>query len=322
MPSVEAKTLHPSGQVQHLAASTVVSGEFRQMPDGRAGYLDSLGTRVSGDPAAFATEGVCLALKSTSVIFLPGQEVWWDPTNNFATYALAGRIAGGFFIGLCIESDTVAAATTYVKIDLNKRNPAYVIDLRRDGGVTVLTAAAGAVSVADIAGMTEFKLVATNEAECVDLLSYASITTGGDAIAEMEINIVAAAGSATDLNFGLANATSTTDADAIAESFFVHVDGASQNILAESDDGTTEVAATDTTIDWVAGTTFFAQFDVRDPASCKLYINGARMLSGTTFVLTAATGPLKLLVHCEKTAGTNTAQVKVGSARAYRCLAV
>jgi FMN-dependent NADH-azoreductase len=56
--------------------------------------------------------------------------------------------------------------------------------------------------------------------------------------------------------------------------------------------------------------------DARDPASVKLYVDGVRVLSGTTFVLTAATGPLGLLAHLEKTTGTATGTVYVDALRA------
>lgn len=316
--TLEAQYVHPHGEFQLTASAARVSGEVNQLPDGRAGVRLALESTATNDRIAYATEGVFRLAKSTSVNFLPGQEIWWDATNNVATYCLAGD----FFVGICVEEDTtILAATTSVLVDLNKRT-FYLIDSRRDGGVTVQTSA-GLFTTAGMPKMQggdfDMQLIAANEAECVDWLSEKSITKAGDGIFEFEVNIIAAAGSATDLSIGIANQTSTTDADAIAESVFLHVDGGSQNIYLESDDGTTEVAATDSTIDWVAGTRIFMQIDTRNPADVQIYINGALMLTSTLFVLTAATGPLKILFHLEKTSSTNTAEVKA-NARAYRCL--
>jgi predicted RecA/RadA family phage recombinase len=314
----EAQTNHPHGEFKVMSLATArSSGEVINLPDGRAGYLAGLNARAVGDAAVFQTEGVVDLTKSTSVNFLPGQEVWWDATNNVATY----QLAGDFFVGTCCEEDTVAAATTTVKVDLNKRT-SYLINSKTDTGVHVMTAATAistALATRQNGGDWHMQLAATNEAQCSDWLSEKSIARTADAIAEFEINVLAAAAGATDINVGLASATSTTDADAIAESIFVHIDGASQDILLESDDGTTEVNATDTTLNWVAGTRFFVQMDMRNPADVQIYINGALALAATVFNVNVATGPFKLLFHVEKSASTDTASVKANG-RVYRCL--
>jgi hypothetical protein len=51
--------------------------------------------------------------------------------------------------------------------------------------------------------------------------------------------------------------------------------------------------------------------DARDSTNVKLYINAVRVLSGSTFKLNAGTGPMKALVHIEKTTGTTTGSVAV-----------
>ena len=113
----------------------------------------------------------------------------------------------------------------------------------------------------------------------------------------------------------MANATHASDADSIVESCFLHLDGNSLNINAESDDGTTEVAATDTTIDLALGTPVHFVIDGRDPSDVQIYINGALVLSGTTFDISAATGPLKLLAHLEKSSDDTTAEYYVDALR-------
>jgi len=128
--------------------------------------------------------------------------------------------------------------------------------------------------------------------------------------------VISTGGAAADFNIGAASATHGTDADSIATSAFIHLDGASNNINAECDDGTNETAATDTTIDLTAGTPFTVWIDMRDLASIKYYVNGARVNSGTTFSMAAASGTLYLLAHLEKTTGTDTYDVKVNYLRA------
>ena len=66
-----------------------------------------------------------------------------------------------------------------------------------------------------------------------------------------------------------------------------------------------------TTKDVTAGTAVANRvelwIDCRDPANVKLYVDAVRVLSATTFRLDNAAGPLGLLAHLEKTAGTATA---------------
>ena len=113
-----------------------------------------------------------------------------------------------------------------------------------------------------------------------------------------------------DINVGVANATHASDGDAITESCFIHLDSSgSTNILAESDDGTVEVNATDTTADWAAGTAFHFAFDGRDESDIQLYINGVNKLPATVFDLSAGTGPLKALFHFEKSANDSLCDV-------------
>jgi hypothetical protein len=185
----------------------------------------------------------------------------------------------------------------------------------RDGALSVATgtAAAGGFGLPQVYGNARaLTLTATSEVQCVDILSVDRFAVASNAIVEAIFRIgVNGSTSAVDFNIGVANGTSTSDADAITESCFIHVDGGATDLLAESDDGTTEVAATDTTIDFTAGSAVAnrveAWLDLRDPADIQVYINGALVLGSTVFKLDAATGPLGLLAHLEKSTGTATA---------------
>ena len=104
------------------------------------------------------------------------------------------------------------------------------------------------------------------------------------------------------MSVGIANGTHASDADAITQHLFVHMDGNDLKINLQSKDGTTTVAATDTTVAYVLSTPFLVQFDCRNLANVKCYVNGVLVLNATTFRLDAATGPFRPLVHIEKSA--------------------
>jgi len=214
-----------------------------------------------------------------------------------------------FYLG--IVQETAASAGTTVKVAINA-DPKYTISLG-DGfaSVPVVTAGINHHVIGHAEGVT-LMFDATAEAQKLDALSHRGVALDSPCLVEAEIclneNLSAAAG---DLNVGLANDTHADDADSITESLFVHIDGNSLNIMAESDDGTTEVAATDTTKDAVVGTPFLVQWDLADWEDIQMYINGVNVLPDTVFALDAATGPLKLLAHMEKTADAATGNVTV-----------
>ena len=214
-----------------------------------------------------------------------------------------------FYLG--IVQETAASAATTVKVAINA-DPRYTIDLGQGfWSVPVKTAGVTGCTIGHAEGATLI-VDATSEAQKQDALSIHSFPVATPCLVEALICLnVNGSGSACDINVGLANATHATDADSITESLFIHIDGGSLNINAESDDGTTEVASTDTTVDAVVGTPFLAQWDLTDDEDIQLYINGVNVLPSTVFKLNAATGPLKLLAHFEKTTGTEVGNVTV-----------
>lgn len=290
-------------------AAAANSCEVQQLPGGIAGVRQGLTSAAAGDKVSFATEGKFTVTKTSGVVILDGGRVFWDHSANAATFREVND--KDFEIGIAV-GDAASADTTMV-VDLNKKQ-SVVADLRQSGiAIPVGTRAAGGLGDLYANGtVPSLALTATNEAQKIDLLSVPRRAVGANAIAEFIVALGAnGSTSAVDINVGLANGTNATDADSITESVFFHIDGGALDILAESDDGTTEVAATDTTVNITEGAAEANKvelwIDSRDPASVKLYIDGVRVLSGTTFVLTAATGPLGLLAHVEKTSGTATA---------------
>jgi predicted RecA/RadA family phage recombinase len=290
------------------APAAGVSGQVVQLPDGRAGYVLGLAPYASGDQIEVQVDKQVKLAKTASVVVLDGDPIYWDRSANTATPLFAVATAD-FFIGVAV-GDAASAATTLV-VALNVQ-PVYAIDIFRDRSTTVLVGTATKPTCTWSPGRVILSADATNEAQKIDVLSDLSIPIAVPFIVEGRMAIFdISAGANPDFNIGIANATHATDADSITESMFIHLDGSSLNILAESDDGTTEVAATDTTVDAVDDTFFDFRFDCRVLTDIQLYINGVNRLPASVFKLDAATGPMKLLAHLEKTSSTDTAVVHV-----------
>ena len=290
--------------------ASLSSGELWQQSNGRVGYYDSAGALSSGQQARFQKYDQVSGPKATGWYAIDGQEVWWDHSANaFVGWpALNDR---DFYAGTS-KSDWASNAIQ-MQVNLNEY-PHYLIDTARDGFLHVPVAAAGSPYIRQVGGWHKFVLGATNEAEKLDLLSMQGFAPGSNWVADFDILVVDdGASSAVDFNFGVANATHATDADSITESAFFHLDGNDLNLFAESDDGTTEVAATDTTINIALGTMFHCTLDGRDISNVLYYVDGVEVLNGTANLgnLAAATGPLKLLVHLEKSAATDVYDVYV-----------
>lgn len=309
--AVEAAYYACPEEVQLVTEAAVVATEVNQLPDGRAGVYAGLASAAANDPVAYQTEGIYTVAKTTGMVFLPGDEVWWDHSANKAHYKKVND--RDFFLGSAYGDAASADAT--MKVNLNVA-PVYNIDLLRDGGISVPTGtqAVGAFGFPKpMGGARLLELTATNEAQCIDILSRDRVAVGANPIMDA-ILVIPANGStnAVDFTLGIASATSTTDADAIAESIFFHMDGNDLSLFCECDDGTNETAATDSTIDATAGTAVsnrvYLKIDARDISNVKFYINGSRVLSGTTFTVAAAAGPWGLLAHLEKSSSTATGQ--------------
>lgn len=292
------------------------SGEVIQLTDGRAAVVTGLNARVSGDAAGLKTSGQHKVAKTSGVVVLKGAPLYWDRSANTATPLKA--VAGAdFFLGVALED--AASTTTTVLVELNVQ-PAYTIDVLRDPADTVLVLTAGTPALTMGPGYAKLAFSATAEAQKVDLLSQHSVPVATPFIVEGRLAIYDIGDeNSVDINVGLANATHASDCDSITESCFLHLDGTALDIKAESDDGTTEVAATDTTVDAVDDTYFDFAFDCRDLTDIQIYINGVNVLPASVFKLNAATGPLKLLAHMEKGANDTPGEIRI-TKLAIRCM--
>lgn len=303
----------PSDRLSVTLAASAAAGEIWQMADGRAAYMSGVAAS-SGTTKTFKTSGQVVVTKTAGVVLLDGGEAWWDHSANAATYRKVND--RDFFLGRVVGN--AASADTSCTVNLNVA-PRYDIDLARDGVQSVLvgTPAAGGFGYpVNLGGSLIFELSATNEAQKVDALAVDGFSKDANAIVDLCFRVLSdGAGTTPDVSIGVASATHASDADSIAESVFVHLDGNSVNINLESDDGTTEVAATDTTVDYTEGSALasrvYVTMDFRNPADVQVHVNGANVLPATVFNVNAAVGPLFPLVHLEKTASTDVYKLAI-----------
>lgn len=126
---------------------------------------------------------------------------------------------------------------------------------------------------------------------------------------------------ALDIDWGLGSALTTNSEASIDHADMVHLaafhmDGNSDNILAQSDNDVTDVAPVDTTIDNDSTTDVAKRFKivVRPTGLVEFWINEARVLASTAFAVGAA-ALLAPFINMEKTSDDTTAQILVKKAR-------
>lgn len=311
----DARSVRNTGLIRQLAATTVTQYECWQTPTGKAGVYDTAGSVSSGNYFDMRTDGTWTFVKTNGFVALKGNRAYWDHSANAVNYKKSND--RDFYIGRFAE-DASSAATSCV-VELNE-DPPYDLDVCRDPYATVFVGTQGlnTMGIFRRGGAHKFILSSTNEAQKMDILTKDGFALGANAIIEFAVDIVDdGAGTAVDVSIGAANATHATDADSITDSLFMHLNANDVNIYFESDDGTTEVAATDSTIDYTAGTRFEVWMDMRDPASVKMYVNGSAVLTGTTFNVNASVATWKLLAHIEKTAATDAYELDLEWFRAH-----
>jgi len=305
--------------VDYTAVAAVTGGQVVQLSDGRAAVIPT--DLEASELGSASAVGIYSVAKTSGVVVLDGAPLWWDHSANSATPVPPMGAAAGdkdFYLGTAVGD--VASATTTCKVSLNTQ-PVYIIDAARDAGETVIVKTVVGSTTVEVpnlisrGGSMTANFGTTAEAQKVDWLSKRSFPVGSNWILEAVVEVVTNADAdVADLNIGVANATHASDADSITESVFFHFDmGADLNLDAESDDGTTEVAATDTTIDWAEGTPIHLVIDGRTETDIQMYVNGVNVLPSSVFTLAAATGPLKALFHLEKSSNDSPGVVQLDS---------
>lgn len=309
----DATTLRPESPHLITVAAAVSAWELRQGPDGRAYYRKSATGAASADAnVQFVDNDQVTVPKTTGVVFLDGGRAYWDRSAAKAHFKRQND--RDYYIGRFVGDAASADTTCTVKLNKAGEFDGYEYDLIRDAHVTSLTGtqALGGFGIYDRGGARKIIISATNEAQKADMLSRYGFATGANAIVEIGWVVVDdGSGTVVDVSLGIANDTHADNADTITDSVFIHLNANDVNIYAESDDGTTEVAATDTTIDYTAGTRHEAWLDMRNPADIQIYIDGVLILPATIFNVNASTATWKLLAHVEKSSSTDTFEIDI-----------
>lgn len=304
----QAQFVQAGENLDYTADVARSAGEVIQLADGRAAVVTT--DLAIGELGSVAVGGVWKVEKTTSMVLLAGGRVFWDHSANKAHYKTVND--RDFYVGTAIADAASAGTTVDVALNVQQRN---TIDALNGPSLSVATgtiAAGGFDLPKSYGGAKGLSLTATSEVQAVDILSVDRVAIASNPILEAQFRLGAnGSTSAVDISIGFANGTSASDASAVAERCFVHIDGGALDLFAESDDGTTETALVDTTVNVTAGSAVANRFEVwmdaRNPADVQIYVDGVNVLPDSVFTLAAATGPLGLLAHLEKTTGTATA---------------
>lgn len=306
----EAVTKQAGDSIDWTPTAAVAAGEVILLPDGRAAYAPT--AIAAGVKGAVQVCGIVTLLKTAAMVMLKGSKVYWDHSASTASL-LFGANTRDFFVG--VVQDTAAASDTTVNVALNVE-PKYTLALE-DGFSSLPISTAGFTKLVGHDNGASFIFDATAEAQKLDALSLRGIAANTPGILSALVSInVNGDDAAFDLNVGLANATHATDADSITESLFAHVDGGNLSLNFGSDDTSSAQAVVDSTLDAVLLTPVLIQWDLTDWSDIKAYVNGVRVLDGTTGAdttldISAAVGPMKLLAHMEKTSNDSPGNVTV-----------
>lgn len=313
-------TLQNDGDLYEITANATLSlGQVVQLRDGRAGFANT--SITSGDPGEIQVTGTIRITKTANIVILEGGEVYWDHSANAAHYKPVND--RDFFVGACVED--ASSTATFVDVALNQR-PRWNIDVFRDPVLTVPVGTQGlnTMGVFRRGGSATYLLSSTSEAQKMDILSVDGFNKDGNAIIEAIFTVPSdGAGTVVDVSLGIANGTHATDADSISEHLFLHLDANNTAINLQSKDGSTTVAATDTTKTYTEGAAvanrvyFWA--DMRDPADVQCYINGVLVLDGSTFNINAVASTLFLLAHIEKSSAADAYEFSLHALRCRLC---
>lgn len=304
--TAEATFLREQNDRRLTAAAAIASGEVYQLADGRAAVKQGLNAAAANDAAAFRTDGIHTVTKKTAEVWIDGAPIYWDHSANNAT-CLTPTGDRDFFLGTCVGD--VASTVLTGNVNINEK-PVYIIDSR--AGVWTNEATNGLGTTLLLGGGFQMAFDAVAEAAQAANYSLRTFTPGSKWVLEGRMAIFDIGDDASlDIDVGVASGSHATDFQSVAEFATLHFDGSALDILVQSDDGSTDVAPEDTTINAVDDTYFDFVIDGRTLSSIKAYVNGVLDAGATAKVLSAAAGPLKVIAHMEKTSNDTTADVRI-----------
>lgn len=309
----EATTINRGRHDKRLTlAAAVVAGEVYQDTDGRAAvYVQIDGADAGSADVKFKTDGQYVVAKKTGEVWVKGDPLWWDRSAGNATcLEPIGASDRDFYLGVATADATSDATTGSVNLNVW---PHWEIDSSRDNGDTVIVKTAGAPYLFNRGGMIAAGFDTTAEAQKFDWLSGRSLALAANWVCEIFVEIVTAPdNAAADIDVGMASGTNATNFEDVVQFAAFHFDGDDNNIDAHSDDGVTDVAPTDTTVDWATGTPVRLKLDGRDPNNVKYYVDGVEVLSGTANLgdIDGASNALFAILHAEKTADDSPLELR------------
>ncbi len=306
--ALAAVLVQATGILDYTPVADSLAGDVIRLPDGRAAIVQT--DLAASQLGSAAVNGIFDVKKTALIVMLPGQIAWWDISAGSVTYELIGD----FPLGVVVAG--AAAGDARVRIDLNATR--YLdIDLARSGDFAA-ESALGLGVVNDGVGQLTLAFDAVAEAAQAALVSVRGIGLTGKPIFEgILANFDYGNNAALDLDFGLATGSHATDFEAVTNFASFHMDSA-LDLFVQSDDGTTDTAAVDTTVNLTDDTFAFFQIDARVPTAVKFYVNGIDKTPAGVFTLAAASTDLKVVVELEKTSDDTVADIRVRALRAYR----
>ena len=240
--------------------------------------------------------------KTANIVLVRGQLAYEIFSTGAASHYAPGRKCLG------MVSRDAAASDTEVHILFGKQ-PTYLVDLRETTASETVVGSATVLPI--VGGGAKLNLINTNEAEKASILPDGTFSILQCPIAEFRVARVSASAAAVDMDWGIGSGDHASDFESITNFVAFHTDGGDNNIDAHSKDAVANVAITDTAVDQTDAAYDHFLIDARDRTSVKLYINGIRVLSGSTLALPASATTLKAIVHTEKTSGTATGELRV-----------
>lgn len=308
MPQARLAQQEGAETIDWTADAAYSAGDVIQLRDGRAGVVTV--DVASGGLVGVYVKGKFYMTKTTSMVVLPSSKLFWDHSADKVHLLHGGD--RDFYAGVALEDE--AASDTEALVDLNVQ-PVFTVGFEQ-GFASVRIQTAGFVSAVG-AGRegVNLEFSATAEAQKADALSHRSFLAASEGIAHFLVCVNDNGDAAAlDIDWGIATGTHATDFEAITQRVGFHIDGNTLDLDLASDDGSTDTTLVDTTINIVEGTPFLCQLDMRDIANIKAYVNGVRVLDGTTGAATTlaiATGTFKAIAHMEKTSDDTPANFSV-----------
>ena len=307
----DSSSVQSAGSYPIEVGAAVSAFDIWQLPGGTAGFLNSSTGITANNDTNFTKHWIITAVKATGFVGLAGGRAYWDHSANAVSYKRNGD--RDFYLGRFVED--AASADTTCTIDLSQKEwEGYSFNLRESPAITALigTPAAGAFGYpVPAGGGFQYEMTATNEAQKVDHLGVDTFANTSNMIIEFAFNVTNdGAGSNTDVSIGVANGTHASDASAIAQRCFMHLDGNATDIRFESADGVTvTVSLQDSTTDYTEGSTLATRkevwMDFRNPADVQMYVDGVLVLNSVTFDLSLAASEWQPLIHVEKALSTD-----------------